>query len=509
MVRVGLARIDDGLKLRVRQERVDVFWQMRPIARHGRRDARHGRGLDELGRMGLSAGNTEDLKAVVFVDRIADVTALGGLPIVGLVVKRFGLRRGGRDRARDPRCPVEIAAHGAGRGRGRRSGRQAGQFDGEPWRNLFGDPAHERSGIRRDARSGLKDRRIVGRQLVDNSEPGVDRRAVLGIDGPVDRCREDDATAFLETGEGRGPDRIVWREAGAGDRHQPAAWRKARERRGDMAERGFGHAALDIRQHGKWRIHEHDGRNHGRIEMIVDLGRVEAGDGQGRKEGREQPGAHLGQLVEDERAAGDLGQNGEEAGPGRGFEHTVGRGDRGGGHCRQAKRDRGRELLEGLRFLGAAGMRRQQQGDSGQQRQAVGRGAGLTQQRLSVFADEQHRRRLARLVCGFPVPCAGRVGGAEGGLHRGAQRDCIDALAAFEMGKQQGRSVEDAGGDIGFGSERERRGGGCRRGCGSHGHGGSLGRAERDRTRMALSLDRTGSNPSRPSSPSQTAIWLA
>lgn len=33
--------------------------------------------------------------------------------------------------------------------------------------------------------------------------------------------------------------------------------------------------------------------------MIVDLGCVEPGDGQGRKEGGKQASAHLGKLVED------------------------------------------------------------------------------------------------------------------------------------------------------------------------------------------------------------------
>ncbi len=40
--------------------------------------------------------------------------------------------------------------------------------------------------------------------------------------------------------------------------------------------------------------------------MVVDLRRVEARDGNGRKEGGEQRGAGFGQLVQHEGAAADL-----------------------------------------------------------------------------------------------------------------------------------------------------------------------------------------------------------
>ncbi len=60
------------------------------------------------------------------------------------------------------------------------------------------------------------------------------------------------------------------------------------------------------------------------IEMIVDLGGVEARDGNGRKEGGEQIGAGLGQFVEDEIGAGDLREDREQARAGRGLQHPVG-----------------------------------------------------------------------------------------------------------------------------------------------------------------------------------------
>ena len=61
------------------------------------------------------------------------------------------------------------------------------------------------------------------------------------------------------------------------------------------------------------------------------LRRIEARDGNGRKEGGDEGGAGIGQLVEDQCAAGDLGQDGEQAGAGRGLQDAIGRRDGCGG----------------------------------------------------------------------------------------------------------------------------------------------------------------------------------
>ncbi len=49
--------------------------------------------------------------------------------------------------------------------------------------------------------------------------------------------------------------------------------------------------------------------------------RVEPGDGDARKELAEERGAGVGEFVEHERAAGELGEDGEQAGAGRGLQH--------------------------------------------------------------------------------------------------------------------------------------------------------------------------------------------
>lgn len=206
---------------------------------------------------------------------------------------------------------------------------------------MLAEPPHQRGDVRRDAQRMREHGRIFGGQLVDDGQPRVDGRAVLGIDRSVDGGGEDHAATLLQAGERRSPGRIVGREAGGGDCDQAAAGREARERRGDMAERSIGDAALDMRHDRERRIHQHDARHGGGIEMIVDLGRVEAGDGIGRKEGGKQVGAQLRQLVQNEPAARDLGEDGEKSGACRRLQHAVSRRDGGGMGRGQAKRDRG------------------------------------------------------------------------------------------------------------------------------------------------------------------------
>ncbi len=180
--------------------------------------------------------------------------------------------------------------------------------------------------------------------------------------------------------------------------------------------------------------------------MIVDLRRVEAGYDDAREEVAEQSGACLGQLVQHERTAGDLGEDGEQPGAGRGFQHPIGRRDRPRRRGREAKRDRRRELLERLALLGATRVGGEKARDLREHRQCGGRRPGFTEKRFAVFAEEQHRRRLAGVVGGFPIPGAGRIGGAEGRLHRGAQDSGVDAAATFEIGKEKPRGLGDGGG---------------------------------------------------------------
>jgi hypothetical protein len=140
--------------------------------------------------------------------------------------------------------------------------------------------------------------------------------------------------------------------------------------------------------------------------MIVDLRGVEARDGNGRKERGEQIGAGLGQFVEEERAAADLGQDGEQAGAGRRLQHDVAR------QCDRRRRQRRRDrAAPASRIAEAPAL-------SSERRVCVGRSpaifassgktcsrrCGFAEKRLSVFAQEQDCRDLAGLIGGLSSP---------------------------------------------------------------------------------------------------------
>ncbi len=107
--------------------------------------------------------------------------------------------------------------------------------------------------------------------------------------------------------------------------------------------------------------------------MIVDVRGVKAGDGDTGEQMTQQPGARLGQLIENQRRAGELGKDGEQPGSGRRLQHEIGGRDRGGGAGCKAQSDRRRELLKRLAFLGAARVGGKKAGDLGQHRQHGGR----------------------------------------------------------------------------------------------------------------------------------------
>ena len=131
-------------------------------------------------------------------------------------------------------------------------------------------------------------------------------------------------------------------------------------------------------------------------------------------------------------------------------------------------------------------------------RQRGGRRAGLAEERLAVFAQEQDGRRFAGVVGRFPVPSARGVGGAEGRLHGGAQDAGIDRPAAFEMGEKELGRREDVAGDA-EGRDGRRRRSRQGRGRGQVVHEGDLGERERDEPIGALS--RTASAQTRPGRP--------
>ena len=279
--------------------------------------------------------------------------------------------------------------------------------------------------------------------------------ADIGLAG--DRRREDDAAFFLQADEAVAPGRLIGTDIVAGDRDQAAAFGKTRERRADMADRGFGKTALDMRRGREGRVHQHHARPDRGIETVVDLLGVVPGDSDVAEQAGEQSGARVGDLVQREPRFGELGEDRQQSGAGRRFEHEVGRGQRGRFGGDKAERDRRRELLEVFGFLGAAGLRRQTSGKPRRASRASRRRAGAGAHGVAEFAQEQHLRRFERFVGVFPHPRPFGVGAAEGGLHGGTQGAAVERAALPEQLREQGRGVEQARYLVGRGLRQEQR----------------------------------------------------
>ena len=102
------------------------------------------------------------------------------------------------------------------------------------------------------------------------------------------------------------------------------------------------------------------------------------------------------------------------------------------------------------------------------------------------LAEEQDGRGFAGVVGRLPVPGTGRIGAAEGALHGGAQRDRVDALAAFEMRQKKMRGIDEAMRYVGFGASEGEQRRVCGRWSGNDRHGEDLGERERVEPRGAL-----------------------
>jgi hypothetical protein len=151
---------------------------------------------------------------------------------------------------------------------------------------------------------------------------------VTGIDRSVDRGGEDQAGAFLQRHEGLGPGGSIRRQAGAGDGDQPAAVRKARKRRADMAERCVRDPAIDMDTGREGRVHQHHAGPQPLLQKVVDMGGVVPADHGPSKQPGQQFGAGVGQFVEVQPGPGQGSEDSQKADSGRGLQHQVGGSDR-------------------------------------------------------------------------------------------------------------------------------------------------------------------------------------
>ena len=331
----------------------------------------------------------------------------------------------------------------------------------EAWRDLGGDPGEELRHIGRHGprQIGGDATPLAATAFVEDRDPRLEAGAVLGEGSARHSAGEDQMGRLGQAAEGLGPGRRIRRETGAGDGNQPSTGGKPRERRAQMARCRLGRPAIDIGHGREGRVHQDDARANARVQMIVDLRGVESGDGTPRKEEAQKIGAGVGQLVQREAAARDLGEDRQKPGPGRRLEDQVTRRDLRGSQRRKPHGQRRRELLEPLHLLRAPGMRRQEARHLGEDRQQRRRRAGPGQQRAAEFPQEEDERHLARLIGKLPVPGAIGIGAAKGALHLKPQTQRVDLEALGEIGLQRFGHGEDRGRGIARRNRNGRRNG--------------------------------------------------
>ena len=257
---------------------------------------------------------------------------------------------------------------------------------------------------------------------------------------------------FLQAHEGVAPFRIVLGKAGAGDRDQAAARCKAREGGRKMTPCGVGHAAFDMNARREWRVHHHDGRLDGTVEIVVDMGGVVLCHRRPRKQLLQERVANGGIFVEGEARMGKLGEDREQAGPGRRFEHEIAGHYPGGAGRDIGERHRRGELLERLAFFGASRVGGYELCHPVQHRQRRLRGIRAGCDRRTEFAQEQDLRNFRRLIGVLPHPEAFGVAAAEGLIHTCAEIGSTYGLAAFKERQERvtgAKNVAAAAGAVG------------------------------------------------------------
>jgi len=359
-----LAGIDDALTLGVGQDaaRQQARRQLRAVSGTRRRDRGHSSRLHQPGRMRLRARNVDRLQRVAFIEACGETRGWVRAPVTRFVGEFGDVRHWRR-----PFDEIELR-HRCFRPRGDRrarwkngrGGQGSGPGDRRARRHQAEDPAEQFGGGDGHAGRGRKAARILGRNAVDHRQARVDRGAVARIGLAGERCREDNAAFLLHPHEAVAPGRLVGTDIAAGDGDKASAVGKTRKRRSDMPDRGFGEAALDMRRCREGRIHQNDARPDGGIEPVMNLLGVVPCDRQHiAKEAAEQPGARVGNLVQRKPRFGELSEYRQQPRAGRRFQNKIGCGQCGRFRGGKAERDRRRELLQALGFLGPARLRRQ------------------------------------------------------------------------------------------------------------------------------------------------------
>ncbi len=183
-----------------------------------------------------------------------------------------------------------------------------------------------------------------------------------------------------------------------------------------MPEGGVLNFAGDIRHRGKRWVHQDDGGDSARFEIVVNLRRIKAIDRKGRKEGREE--------VSPECPANSLrirkppeisARIAKRPVPAEGSSTTSSGRIAAADSAARPKRDRRGELLERLTSSERRGVWLGRGWKSSKALPAAPWAYRLDEDRAAILSQEQNSRGLAGIITSLPVPKAGGIGCAEGG----------------------------------------------------------------------------------------------
>src|SRR5690606_8815133 len=132
---------------------------------------------------------------------------------------------------------------------------------------------------------------------------------MLCVDRSGDGSAEDKAALLLQADESIPPASLIRSKIRSCYGYEPPTIGQPRQSRSNMADSRVSNSARIIGDGREWRVHQQDRGDDRRLEVIVDLCSVEAGDGKSRKEGVKQLRAGTGHLVQHQPAAGNLGQD--------------------------------------------------------------------------------------------------------------------------------------------------------------------------------------------------------
>ena len=229
-----------------------------------------------------------------------------------------------------------------------------------------------------------------------------------------------------------------------------------------MPDGCVGHTGFNIQRCREWRVHDDATRHHSCIEPVVDLCGVVRRHVRACKQAAKQGRTHVGNLVHGQSASGKFSLYRQQSRARRGLEHQFAQEEARSKPRHPCQSQRGRELLVGLHFLAAPGLRRCEPGNPFDKCQPFERISGPRMDRRAVAAHEQQLRDLDGFVGGLPAPGASRITCDKGGLHGGANGGRVDPATGGKVAEQVMGCGDDRGSGLLRASSGKRARGGTR-----------------------------------------------